>query len=182
MRLRKATESEYSFYARWRDIIYSIPFSSRRPTSDVIEYRRINRHLKKLETAKELTLKERQSLNKAMKKREARKRLKYSIDGYISKVNRNEIMFIEEDDVVIGYVEIRPSPKGFFRIVDWALSGEFQNLEYMNEILEELKKKAGKRKIYILTGSEMEGWCSEALRALGFYHEKLEWKLKEAEG
>ena len=79
--------------------------------------------------------------------------------------------------MVIGYVEIRLSPKGSFRIVDWALSGKYQEMDYMKGILEQLKKKAGKRQIYILTGPEMEGWCSEALRALGFHHERVEWKL-----
>ena len=177
MRLRKATEAEYSLYARWRDIIYSIPFSGTRPTADVIQYRRVKRHLKKLEPAKELTLRERQRYNKLKRRHQRILKLKYSIDEYKKKVDRKEITFIEENGVVIGHVEIRLSQRGYFRIVDWALSGQYQNLDYMRKILEELKKKAGKREIFILTGREVEGWCSDALRALGFHYERVEWKL-----
>ena len=41
MRLRKATESEYALYARWRDIVFSIPFSGTRPTDEVLQARRM---------------------------------------------------------------------------------------------------------------------------------------------
>ncbi|MBR2704234.1 MAG: hypothetical protein IKE91_02060 [Clostridia bacterium] len=176
MRLRKATDAEYTFYARWRDIIFSVVYSGTRPTKEALEKRRYRRKIKKREPAKELTLKERQRLNKYRRRRKARKRLRYSIDEYKRKVGSKEITFIEEKGVVIGYVETRNSPKGYFRIVDWALSGDFQELDYMQTILEELKKKAKDRIIYILAPN-FEGWSTDALTALGFHYERVEWRV-----
>ena len=180
MRLRKATDAEYAYYARWRDVIFSILYSGTRPTKEELEKRRLRRQIKKREPAKELTLKERQRFNKNLRRKRARKKLKYSIDEYRRKVGSKEVTFIEENGVIIGYVETRKSPKGYFRIVDWALSGEFQELDYMKTILEELKKKAKDRIIYILA-PDFEGWSTEALTALGFEYARCEWRLPKEE-
>lgn len=176
MRLRKATESEYALYARWRDIVFSIPFSGTRPTDEVLQARRLRRHLYKPKSTDGLTLRERQRINRHMELRRMRKKLKYSMDQYKGKVDRKEITFIEEEGVVIGYVEIRLTQK-FFRIVDWALSGRYQEFDYMEKVLDQLKKKAGKREIFILAPKIEGEWSCEALTTLGFYHEKVEWKI-----
>lgn len=177
MRLRKATEAEYAKYIRWRDIVFSIPFSGIRPTEEALNKRRIFRQLRKRRPAEDLTLKQRQQINRYRNRRKMRKKLKYSVDEYLRKIGRKEITFIEEKGVVIGYVEIRISQKGYFRIVDWALSGKFQELDYMKEILEELKKKAGKRQIFILAPRIEGEWSCEALTSLGFHYEKVEWRV-----
>lgn len=176
MRLRQATGSEYAMYARWRDIVFSIPFSGTRPTDEVLQARRLRRHMYKPKSSDGLTLKERQQLNRRRDRRKMRKKLRYSMEQYKSKVGRKEITFIEENGVVVGYVEIRLTPR-LFRIVDWALSGQYQEFDYMRIVLEQLKKKAGKRQIFILA-PKMEGqWSCEALTTLGFHHERVEWKI-----
>ena len=72
MRLRKATDAEYAYYARWRDVIFSILYSGTRPTKEELEKRRLRRQIKKREPAKELTLKERQRFNKNLRRKRAR--------------------------------------------------------------------------------------------------------------
>lgn len=176
MRLRKATEGEYAMYARWRDIVFSIPFSGTRPTDEVLQARRLRRYLYKPKSSNGLTLKQRLQPNMYRNCKKIRKKLKYSMDQYQSKVGRKEITFIEENGSVVGYVEIRLTSR-FFRIVDWALSGQYQEFDYMENVLNQLKKKAGKRQIFILA-PKMEGrWSCEALTTLGFHHERFEWKI-----
>lgn len=170
MHLRLATEDDYIQYYRWIRVIFSIIFSGERPTEERIKRPRVVKvypnHLSE----------------EQKKRRMARDKLKwlrrnyeYSFENFQKKVSKKEIFVIEQSiGEIVGYIDARSAQKGQLRIYDWALSGEYQEIDIMKDIINQFQKEyAKKRSVYILCPMHGDERAYKLLTSLGFVYEHL---------
>ncbi len=180
MRLRKATKNDYAAYHRYVHIGYSIPYSWEYcPTKDVMKEKTRNFTMKKPPEGLDAKGIERFMTRETI--RIKRKKLRYAKETFDKKVSQNQILLIEEAKEVIGYMEVRIEC-GWYRLVDWAMAGEFQTQEYMLKVIAALKQKAKKRTIFILMPKREEDRSCTLLESVGFHHDGcVHWLMEPAE-